>query len=69
VAANLFFPEPVNAVIYASPQYRTRGPNPSSVGQDVELRGDASRFQALMMNVTPEAGGRYVGAYTFGISA
>jgi hypothetical protein len=39
------------------------------MGQDVELRGDASRFQALMMNVTPEAGGRYVGAYTFGISA
>ena len=69
VTTNLFFPDDVNAEVYASPLYKAHGTNPAKVADDVELKGDNARFNALMMNLNREAGGRYVGAYTFGIAA
>jgi protocatechuate 3,4-dioxygenase beta subunit len=69
VTTNLFYPEEVNAEVYALPPYKARGPNPATVAQDVELKGDAERFKALMFNVTREGSGRYVGSYTFSIAA
>ncbi|MGZ5094856.1 MAG: dioxygenase family protein [Burkholderiales bacterium] len=68
VTTNLFYPDAVNAEVYSSPQYKARGPNPTTVAQDVELRGDTARFKTLMLNVTQDGSGRYVGTYTFGIS-
>lgn len=67
LTTNLFYPDEANAEVYASPHYKAHGPNPITVAQDVELKGDNARFKALMFNMTREAGNRYVGAYTFGI--
>jgi protocatechuate 3,4-dioxygenase beta subunit len=69
VTTNLFFPDAVNAEVYTSPHYKARGPNPNTLAQDVELKGDAARFNALMLNLNKDASGRYVGVYTFGIAA
>jgi protocatechuate 3,4-dioxygenase beta subunit len=69
VTTNLFFPDAMNAKVYASAHYKGRGPNPNTLAQDVELKGDIARFNALMLNLTQDASGRYVGAYTFGIAA
>jgi hypothetical protein len=69
VTTNLFFPDAVNAEVYASAPYDRRGRNPVTVGEDVELKGDTARFNALMLDISREAGGRYVGTYTFGIDA
>ncbi len=68
ITTNLFFPDAVNAEVYASPYYKAHGPNAATVADDVELRGDLARFNALMMNLNREPGGRYAGAYTFGIA-
>jgi protocatechuate 3,4-dioxygenase beta subunit len=68
VTTNLFYPDAVNAEVYTSPQYKAHGPNPTTVGQDVELKGDTARFKTLMLNVTQDGSGRYLGTYTFGIS-
>jgi len=69
VTTNVFYPDTVNAEVYASPQYKARGPNPATVAQDVELKGDTARFKTLMFNLTQDGNGRYVGTYTFGIAA
>jgi protocatechuate 3,4-dioxygenase beta subunit len=69
VTTNLFFPDAVNATVYTSSHYKTHGLNPATVAHDVELKGDTARFNALMLNLTQEASGRYVGTYTFGIAA
>jgi protocatechuate 3,4-dioxygenase beta subunit len=69
VTTNLFFPDAVNAQVYASAPYRTRGRNPVTVADDVELKGDTARFNALMFDIAREASGRYIGTYTFGINA
>jgi protocatechuate 3,4-dioxygenase beta subunit len=68
VTTNLFYPDAVNAEVYSLPQYKAHGPNPATVAQDVELKGDTARFKTLMMNVTRDGSGRYLGTYTFGIS-
>jgi hypothetical protein len=34
------------------------------VAQDVELRGDVTRFNALMMQVTGDVNGGYVATFT-----
>ena len=67
ITTNLFFPDAVNAEVYASPLYRALGPNPAKVADDVELKGDNARFNALMIDLNRD-GSRYVGAYTFGIA-
>jgi protocatechuate 3,4-dioxygenase beta subunit len=69
VTTNLFFPDAVNAEVYAFPEYKTHGPNPATVAQDVELKGDAARFNALMLQLTRNSGGSYVGAYKFAVAA
>ena len=69
VTTNLFFPDAVNAHVYASTPYDKRGRNPVTIEQDVELKGDTARFNALMLDITREPGGRYLGTYTFGIDA
>jgi hypothetical protein len=56
---NFFFPKSVETDVYNSPLYRGRGQNNTSVAQDVELRGDVARFNALTMQVTGDVGGGY----------
>jgi protocatechuate 3,4-dioxygenase beta subunit len=68
VTTNLFYPDAVNAEVYASSQYKALGLNPTTVDQDVELKGDSARFKTLMLNLTQDGSGRYLGAYTFGIA-
>ena len=68
VTTNVFYPDAVNAEVYVSPLYKARGPNPTTVAQDVELKGDAERFKALLFSLTRDESGRYVGVYTFGIA-
>jgi protocatechuate 3,4-dioxygenase beta subunit len=68
VTTNVFYPDAANAEVYASPQYKARGPNPTTVDQDVELKGDIARFKTLMLNVTQDPSRRYLGVYTFGIA-
>jgi len=68
VTTNLFYLDAVNAEVYSSSQYKAHGPNPTTVAQDVELKGDTARFKTLMLNVTQDGSGRYLGTYTFGIS-
>lgn len=69
LTTNLFFPASVNAEVYATQHYKTRGLSPMTVAQDVELKGDDAKFRTLMVNLTKNGSGGYVGAYTFGISA
>jgi protocatechuate 3,4-dioxygenase beta subunit len=68
VTTNLFYPDVVTAQVYSSPQYKAHGTNPTTVAQDVELKGDAARFKTLMFDVTQDASGHYLATYTFGIS-
>jgi protocatechuate 3,4-dioxygenase beta subunit len=69
VTTNLFFPDAVNAEVYASSAYKAHGPNPATVAQDVELKGDTARFNALTLRLTRGSGGSYMGAYKFAIAA
>jgi protocatechuate 3,4-dioxygenase beta subunit len=69
VTTNLFYPDAVSKEVYNSALYRTRGQNPAAVANDVELRGDTSRFKNLQTTLTPDGKGGYVGTYTFGIVA
>jgi len=69
VTTNVFYPDAVNAEVYATPQYKARGPNPTTVAQDVELKGDAARFKSLMFNLSRDGSGRYLADYTFGIAS
>jgi len=69
ITTNLFFPNSINNEVYATRHYKARGPSPMTVAQDVELKGDEARFKTLMFDLTKDAGGGYIGAYTFGVSA
>ncbi len=69
LTTNLFYPDAVNAEVYSLSPYKSHGLNPTTVAQDVELKGDAARYKSLTMNVSRDGRGRYVGAYTFAIPA
>jgi protocatechuate 3,4-dioxygenase beta subunit len=69
LTTNLFFPNSINAEVYATEHYKARGPSPMTVAQDVELKGDDAKFNALMINLAKDGKGGYVGSYAFGISA
>lgn len=61
---NFFFPKSVETDVYNSPLYRARGQNSVTVAQDVELRGDVARFNALTMQVTGDVSSGYLATFT-----
>jgi protocatechuate 3,4-dioxygenase beta subunit len=61
---NFFFPKTIETDVYNSPLYSGRGQNNTSVAQDVELRGDVTRYNALMMQVTGDVTNGYVARFT-----
>jgi hypothetical protein len=69
VTTNLFYPDAINTTVYATDLYKARGNNPSTVANDVELRGDTARFNALTLAFTADGSGGYVAEYTVGIAA
>jgi len=60
VTTNFFYPKDVEEAVYASPLYAARGQNRTSVAQDIELRGDQERFDALTMSFTGDVASGYV---------
>jgi protocatechuate 3,4-dioxygenase beta subunit len=61
---NFFFPKAIETDVYNSPLYSGRGQNNTSVAQDVELRGDVTRYNALMMQVAGNVTNGYVATFT-----
>lgn len=61
---NLFFPKAIETDVYNSPLYSGRGQNSTTVAQDVELRGDTARFNALLMQVSGDITGGYTATFT-----
>lgn len=67
VTTNFFYPNEVNQAVYATPLY-TKGQNPTTIAQDIELSGDTTRFNNLLMTFTGDVATAYVANYTVGIN-
>lgn len=67
VTTNFFYPNEVNQAVYATSLY-TKGQNPTTIAQDIELSGDTTRFNNLLMTFTGDAATAYVANYTVGIN-
>ncbi len=61
---NFFIPKNVEQAVYATALYAGKGQNPTTVAQDVELRGDTSRYDTLMMKVTGDITNGFIATYT-----
>jgi protocatechuate 3,4-dioxygenase beta subunit len=68
LTTNCFFEKDMENEIFRNSLY-TKGPNPTTIKQDFELRGDkdSNRFEALVMKITKGANGRLTGRYTFAV--
>ena len=64
LTTNFFFPKEIEDDVYASPLY-PKGPNPTAILQDVELRvdKDTTRHDALLMDVSKDDSGNLVASY------
>jgi protocatechuate 3,4-dioxygenase beta subunit len=64
LTTNFFFPKEIENDVYASPLY-PKGPNPTAILQDVELRvdKDTTRHDMLVMDVSKDANGKLVASY------
>jgi protocatechuate 3,4-dioxygenase beta subunit len=60
---NFFIPKHIEEEVFATPLY-TKGQNPITVEQDIELRGDHKSYNTLMMSVTGDVIKGYVATYT-----
>jgi protocatechuate 3,4-dioxygenase beta subunit len=60
---NFFFPKAIETAVYNSPLYASRGQNSVTVAQDVELKGDTTSYNELMMTVTGDVTNGYVASY------
>jgi protocatechuate 3,4-dioxygenase beta subunit len=60
---NLFLPKDVQSAAYSDERY-TKGQNPTTVEEDLELQGDDVRYSALIMDVTGDATTGFVATYT-----
>jgi len=69
VTTNLFYPDAMNAEVYAMDPYKTAGPNSTRISQDVELHGDTARFNSLLLSFTKDGTGGYIATYVFEIAA
>jgi protocatechuate 3,4-dioxygenase beta subunit len=68
LTTNLFFQKDIENEVYKNPLY-TKGPNPISILNDIELKvdKDTSRHDSLVMNVTKDGNGKLTGRYKFAI--
>ncbi len=60
---NFFIPKAIEQAVYSSPLY-TKGQNPTTITQDVELRGDTISYNTLMMSVTGDITTGYTASFT-----
>jgi protocatechuate 3,4-dioxygenase beta subunit len=60
---NFFLPKEVENAVYKNPLY-AKGLNPVTIAQDIELRGDTERHNALMMSVKEDGKGGYLATFT-----
>jgi protocatechuate 3,4-dioxygenase beta subunit len=67
ITTNLFYPDAINEEAYATADYKQHGPNPATIAGDIELHGDADRFQALMLRIGKDGKGGYAGEFNLGI--
>jgi protocatechuate 3,4-dioxygenase beta subunit len=67
VTSQFAFPESVNAAVYATPLYVSRGPNPTSNEDDNIF--NSAKPEYLMMETAANTQGGYDGIYTIGINA
>lgn len=67
ITTNFFYPDEVNQAVYQDAAY-TKGQNPNTVANDIELQGDDARFNALLMTFSGDNTNGWVGSYTIGIN-
>jgi len=67
VTSQFCFTDSVNNVIYSTPLYIGRGPNPTTNAGDGIFQKPNPQY--LVMDVTPNASGGYDGNYTIGINS
>jgi len=60
---NFFFPKEIEQAVYKNPLY-TKGQNPVTIAEDIELGGDTERFKTLTMAVTEDGKDGYTAKYT-----
>ena len=60
---NFFFPKEIEKKVYQNKLY-TKGQNPVTISDDMEIDGDTERFNALLMKVTADRSGGYIASYT-----
>jgi len=60
---NFFIPKEIEQAAFATPHYR-KGQNPTTVEQDLELRGDKKSYEELMMHVTGDTKNGYIAKFT-----
>jgi hypothetical protein len=65
--AQFCFPEPANNVVYASPLYSARGPNPMSNSADPEFMSPAPQYLTVSLSGDPAHG--FLGTFTIGLDA
>jgi protocatechuate 3,4-dioxygenase beta subunit len=64
---NFFIPKATEETVYANALY-TKGKNPTTVAKDVELKGDETSYNALMMSVSGDNANGYVATFTIAYS-
>ena len=64
---NFFLPKAIEQAVYGTSLY-TKGQNPTTVAADVELRGNISSYDTLMMIVTGDITSGYVAKFTVAYS-
>lgn len=64
---NFFIPKATEQSVYSTSLY-TKGQNPTTVSNDVELRGNNESYNALMMSITGDNTNGYVAKFTIAYS-
>lgn len=60
---NFFIPKAIEEAVFETPQY-PKGQNPTTLEQDIELRGDKNSYKKLMMSVTGDNTKGYIASFT-----
>lgn len=56
-STQLYFPRKLEAAIYETEPYSSRGPNPIGPDRDIVLKGDKNALKALTLDVRPDGDG------------
>jgi protocatechuate 3,4-dioxygenase beta subunit len=65
---NFFLPKAAEQAVYSTAAYASKGQNPTTVAQDVELKGNNTIYNSLMMAITGDIVTGYIANFTIAYS-